>query len=408
MSQNATDTSRIWVATLPFLDRADFLRQEPLYLDHCAKGLLLGWRLQVYCHMTGEPPPPIAELPEEYSHIQLLNVRTKKFIDPERQWRNQVSKDDVLVLIRASDDELVTQFSSLVLDNKSFPENLAEVDLPGSHYTYQEIAERRPRSYQGQNEKPQLPGNARVLIVTALPKEAAAVLATMHAEVERPLGHHGDPNIYKAGTYMTGSGHLRHVLVATQAAMGKANASSLGADALRSFPEIEHVLMVGIAGGCPNPRKPEEHVRLGDVVVSNNAGIIEYDNIKQLPHTIEHRSTLQRPSAGMLRAHNTLLTEAMLRRRPWEGHITNALPKLDPAMHFERPVASPDILHDGKEEIEHPQDPHRREGGRAYSAVRSEPRTFSKRIRRGATILVSNDLTLETSCTDFSFMRAPG
>jgi hypothetical protein len=98
------------------------------------------------------PPPPtlpdelIARLPDEYNRIQLLNVRTKKFIDPEQQWRNQVSKDDVLVLIGASDDELVAQYSYLVLDNESFPENLAGADLPGHDYKYAEIAERLPQS----------------------------------------------------------------------------------------------------------------------------------------------------------------------------------------------------------------------------------------------------------------------
>ena len=37
------------------------------------------------------------------------------------------------------------------------------------------------------------------------------------------------------------------------------------------------VIMVGIAGGVPNPAKPDDHVRLGDVVVSDRNGVVQYD-----------------------------------------------------------------------------------------------------------------------------------
>ena len=39
--------------------------------------------------------------------------------------------------------------------------------------------------------------------------------------------------------------------------------------------------MVGIAGGIPYPEKPSEHVRLGDIVVSDQRGVIQYDFDKE-------------------------------------------------------------------------------------------------------------------------------
>jgi hypothetical protein len=38
--------------------------------------------------------------------------------------------------------------------------------------------------------------------------------------------------------------------------------------------------MVGIAGRVPLPEKPNERVRLGDIVVSNKKGVIQYDFTK--------------------------------------------------------------------------------------------------------------------------------
>ena len=38
--------------------------------------------------------------------------------------------------------------------------------------------------------------------------------------------------------------------------------------------------MTGIAGGVPFPEKAEDHVRLGDIVVSDRNGVVQYDNLK--------------------------------------------------------------------------------------------------------------------------------
>jgi nucleoside phosphorylase len=76
--------------------------------------------------------------------------------------------------------------------------------------------------------------------------------------------------------------------------MGTLNASSLATNALRSFPELQHIVMVGIAGGCPNHTRPDEHVRLGD------DGIIAHDYVKETIDGRGIRSAPQKPSAALL------------------------------------------------------------------------------------------------------------
>jgi nucleoside phosphorylase len=200
----------------------------------------------------------------------------------------------------------------------------------------------------------------KILIVTALPLEAAAVRATF--DQERKVSIMDDPHIYLLGTYhLNGDPSARRdVLLVTQSDMGKVNAAIVAANAMRSFAHIEHIIMVGIAGGCPNPDKPDEHVRLGDIVVSNDAGIIEYDDVKATPQGTEFRGAPQRPSYAMLQGVRSLETEGLLNRRPWEAHITSALAKLTPGAGYSRPVEDTDVFHDHNGNVvRHPTDPRR-------------------------------------------------
>jgi len=68
------------------------------------------------------------------------------------------------------------------------------------------------------------------------------------------------------------------------------------------FPSIEHMIMVGIAGGAPDPENADRHVRLGDVVVSNAHGVVQYDFIRDDPTALEHRHPPRPPSARILDA----------------------------------------------------------------------------------------------------------
>ena len=198
--------------------------------------------------------------------------------------------------------------------------------------------------------------DAAVLVVTALPKEAAAVRATF--DVDEPFGIRDDSNSYRLGTY--GAGVDRRSVVLAGAGVGKANAATVAANALRSLPNIKFIIMVGIAGGCPNPEKADEHVRLGDIVFSNNAGIIEYDYIKETSLGRETRGSLQRPAAALLQLANDLMAGELLSDRPWETIISAGIVRLGEK--YERPTASLDILHHGRNSLDHPQDGNRRPG----------------------------------------------
>jgi nucleoside phosphorylase len=209
------------------------------------------------------------------------------------------------------------------------------------------------------------PESVRVLIVTALPKEHAAVLATLAQH--RTVGVARDPNVYTLGVYPSAEGKKQRAVLVCQSGMGKANAAAVGALAISSFPNADHLLMVGIAGGCPHPDKPDEHVRLGDIVVSSEKGIVEYDFVKETSEGKEIRSHPQKPSRRLLNTVNYITSAELLAQRPLDAVIAEALKQLPEE--FSRPSAERDVLHDGDGKVvPHPDDRARR-GER--------PRTFT-------------------------------
>jgi nucleoside phosphorylase len=116
--------------------------------------------------------------------------------------------------------------------------------------------------------------------------------------------------------------------------------------------------MVGIAGGCPNVNKPDEHVRLGDVVFSGNGGVIEYDYVKETRAGREVRSSLQRPSAALLQVASSLTAGDLMSVRPWETILSAGVIRLGEK--FARPAAGTDVVHDQEKVISHPTDLDRR------------------------------------------------
>jgi nucleoside phosphorylase len=177
-------------------------------------------------------------------------------------------------------------------------------------------------------------------------------------EAPRRTGKKNDPNIYNVGTVSVDENKkgLRAVVLATQSDMGKSNAAVVGANAMRSFPNLRHIIMVGIGGGCPNPNNPEEHVRLGDIVVSDARGVIEYDDIKQTKERREYRGPPRAPSYELLQAATQLGTAAIAGLFPWEKYMERGLSKLHD---YERPDGAKDVLYEGDLRIEHPLDPER-------------------------------------------------
>src|SRR5262249_9805613 len=127
-----------------------------------------------------------------------------------------------------------------------------------------------------------------IAILTALPKELAAVKCAVDDLQPIAIPGAGAGRRYEVGTVPAASGGP-HAVAPALADMGTNIASARAALLLEHFPSVRSILMVGIAGGVPSPAKADEHVRLGDVVVSNQAGIVQYDFVKETAHDIVPR-----------------------------------------------------------------------------------------------------------------------
>lgn len=199
----------------------------------------------------------------------------------------------------------------------------------------------------------------RFAVVTALPKEFAAMIAMLDGA--RSLSLAGDPNDYFMGKIPAADGTGNHVVVvALQKKPANNSASAVASHLPHSFPNLEDVLMVGIAGGVPQPKDPDKHVRLGDVVVCDQNGIVQFDHVKWEQGHVKVRSAAPPPSASLLGKARILEAGRLAGSYPWEQHIQRA--KVEGAA---RPATSEDRLFasgDSVRELIHPDDPWRRSG----------------------------------------------
>src|SRR6266700_2730729 len=166
----------------------------------------------------------------------------------------------------------------------------------------------------------------RLAIVTALPKEFAAVevMLDQHDDITVP----GDSVRYTVGNI---GPHL--VVIILLPKMGNNLASTVSSNLLRSFTSVGDILMVGIAGGVPDPNNAENHVRLGDIVVSTDAGVMQFDlgKLEQVVHEgetpREHftiRASDPPPSARLQQAVRFLEARRIRKERPWAHHIVRS------------------------------------------------------------------------------------
>lgn len=198
---------------------------------------------------------------------------------------------------------------------------------------------------------------ARLAVITALPKEAAAfkVMVDDICTVTRTTS--GRIRVYDVATIPALGG--QHSIVHTCLGdMGTNAAAARAATILQQFPDIQHIIMLGIAGGIPHPTKAAEHVRLGDIVVSDRYGVVQYDFIKWEREGIRERSRPNPPTAQLLEAVMRVRTEEARDIRPWIKELTSvAIPS-----GYERPSATTDTLSDTKDPsktVPHPFDPQR-------------------------------------------------
>jgi nucleoside phosphorylase len=143
----------------------------------------------------------------------------------------------------------------------------------------------------------------RIGIITALPKEFRAmetVLSGPTPDVSRAASGYQK---YTHGMIAAlGGGH--HQVVLALAGKGTNSAAVHATQLLNDFATIDEIFMVGIAAGVPNPAKPSDDVRLGDVVVSDEYGVVQYDMIKDKTGNKHYVPPPRPPSPDWLRLMN--------------------------------------------------------------------------------------------------------
>jgi hypothetical protein len=98
-------------------------------------------------------------------------------------------------------------------------------------------------------------GQPVVMIVCTKDCESAAVRAVFDHYGE-PIGRPNDPNIYRVGLYRVNRRNAVRNVLTVASGMGNQAAGAVTTQALNSFPGIEHILLVGMAGGCQTRRNP--------------------------------------------------------------------------------------------------------------------------------------------------------
>jgi nucleoside phosphorylase len=196
-------------------------------------------------------------------------------------------------------------------------------------------------------------------ICTALPKELTAcrLILDFPSPVNSDSADDGN-QYYRASIPSRADGKPHQVLLTSLAKMGNNVAAGAVTHMVRSFPSVDYILMVGIAGGIPDPDNAREHVRLGDVVVSNEKGVLQYDQVKKTPDSSEIRDSSTKPGAALIAATKVLESDFDLGQFSLEPHLRRAAH----LAHFQRPAPETDVLYaaeDQEKRIPHPDDPWR-------------------------------------------------
>ena len=216
-------------------------------------------------------------------------------------------------------------------------------------------------------------------IVTALPKEYAAVQGVLGISKERSIAGEGSGRRYGIGVIPTLQGGAHQVVLAL-AGKGNNSAATRATLLLSHFSTLKTILMVGIAGGVPHPTKPDEHVRLGDIVVSNEYGVVQYDFVKEEVGVIKPKLLPRPPDSLLIEAVNYLQVNEYLGSCPWLDYIPMGTKKIKSA---NRPPDDQDVLHHSvntTQIIPHPVD---------IKRTSSNPRFFTGPIA-SANILLKN------------------
>lgn len=218
---------------------------------------------------------------------------------------------------------------------------------------------------------------ATIGIITALPKEFVAVCSVLGAGEPVVAPGSGAGRKYAIATVKAKNGGTHNIVITLLLDMGNNSAAIRATQMMQHCKNVEHILMVGIAGAIPNPAKVSDHVRLGDIVVSNRNGVVQYDYNKKMPTETEHRHPPRPPAAQLIEAVSYLEVSLLQGKFPWETFIDEAIEALGPS--WSRPSEDRDKLRDWDETtIDHPADSKRRPG---------QPRVFQGPIASANSLL---------------------
>jgi nucleoside phosphorylase len=221
-------------------------------------------------------------------------------------------------------------------------------------------------------------------VITALPEEFAAVCEVLECKEPVDLSGYGGGRKYSIGSVTSHTGARHAIAVALLTDMGNNSAAIRATQMMGHCKHIDHIIMTGIAGAVPYPEKPEHHVRLGDIVVSDCYGVVQYDLTKESLDKrkrtkITVRNKPRPPGASLIDAVNWLIAEEMSGETPWEAFLDGAMLRLGSG--WQRPGDDHDRLqdwNDGWPPTPHPEDAQRRLG---------RPRVFHGPIASGNTLL---------------------
>lgn len=230
---------------------------------------------------------------------------------------------------------------------------------------------------------------ATIGVLTALEEEYAACLDVFDPD-RQGAEHHASGTLGAFTCWLCQVAPRRgggsHVIAITLLPDMGNNAAAIAATALlQHCPDTRYLIMCGIAGAVPHPERSEDHVRLGDIVVSSQQGVIQYDRGKQRDpqqHSPMESGATRDPLAGFEfrnspRAPSRDLLDAVRRmhadehslgpdeHRDWEEKIRDFLKCCKDAAKWKRPHYNKDRLvdsPDGKgQSVKHPPDRARRQ-----------------------------------------------
>lgn len=195
----------------------------------------------------------------------------------------------------------------------------------------------------------------KIGIITALPKECAAMKMMMHEVEECFFDDKGAGHRFFVGKLKSANGK-KHRVALGLCGMGNNRAAIRATNMLNHFKSIDSIIMTGIAGGIPSFQIDGKQVRLGDIVVSD--GVTQYDFVKETLESINVRSNSAKPSAQLLEAVDVMRTYEYENVYPWHEYLDEFSSKPP----FTKPAADTDKLYDLEDKIcEHPCDSTRTE-----------------------------------------------